>query len=156
MNRTTRWATSGLVVAGLATAGFAASGLASADALQTGGRSSSTTLNFTGQELASAMLGESTQVSADRITSGAETIGFAAIHCAFDFAAGKATCDIGAALAQGMLYARITVDPDNNVSSGTVTGGTGAYDGAKGTVTGGPGSSPDQTEVTIVYTAPHR
>ena len=51
----------------------------------------------------------------------------------------------------GVIYARVTIDGEQGNPHGRITGGTGAYHGARGTVTGKPGKRPSDTKLTIVY-----
>jgi hypothetical protein len=55
------------------------------------------------------------------------------------------------ARAEGILYARATVNLDTGKGTGKVTGGSGAFRGASGTADIEPGSSPDSNTITITY-----
>jgi len=112
--------------------------------------SESHTLSFTARQLHSVQSSTALEQTARELVDG-RTVGFDVTACTFDFTAHVARCDVAIARAQGMLYAHVTVNADNNVSSGRVTGGTRRYQGATGTVSGAPGSRPNDVKITIIW-----
>jgi hypothetical protein len=109
------------------------------------------TLHLTVQQIADMQIGKQGDVGADRVRRNGVTVGFDTSDCVFNFAAGKAVCDVALSLQRGMLQARVTVD-QNNSGSGKVVGGTRGFRGATGTVTTAPGTRPGRLLVTITYT----
>lgn len=87
----------------------------------------------------------------DRVLVAGKTVGFSVSDCVFNFAIGQAACAGAVALPSGILYVKVKVNGQTGASTGVVTGGTGAYAGAKGTTTGKPGSRPSDTVITVVY-----
>jgi hypothetical protein len=108
------------------------------------------TLSFTARQLHNVQ-SDAFLYQTERDFVAGKTIGFDVSSCKFDFAAHLARCDVAMARTHGMLYAHISVDADNNVSSGRITGGTRRYQGATGTVSGSPGSRPSDVKITIVW-----
>ena len=127
--------------------GVAALSVASASASAS---SQTHTLSFTGRQMHSVQ-SDTTLYQTDRDLVAGKTVGFDVTSCKFDFAAHVARCDVAVARAHGMLYAHVTVDADNNVSHGRVTGGTRVYHGATGTVSSAPGVRPNDVKITIVW-----
>jgi hypothetical protein len=63
------------------------------------------------------------------------------------------TADIAYAEKGGLLYGSLTLTHNGAQAHGTVTGGTGRFNGATGTITAKPAnSSGTESEVTITYT----
>jgi hypothetical protein len=112
--------------------------------------SKSHTLTFTARQLHSKQSNRNLEQTGRDLVAG-KTIGFDVSSCKFDVTAHVARCDVAVARPLGMLYAHVTVDVDNNVSNGRVTGGTRRYEGATGTVTSAPGSRANDLKITIVW-----
>ena len=112
--------------------------------------SKSHTLSFTARQLHAVQSQTFLEQTGRDIVAG-KTIGFDVTACKFDFAAHLARCDVAVARPHGMLYAHVTVDADNNVAHGRVTGGTRRYQGATGTVSSAPGRRQSDVKITIVW-----
>jgi hypothetical protein len=125
-------------------------GVAAINVAPASASSKSHTLSFTARQLHSVQSNTALE-QADRDLVAAKTIGFDVTSCRFDFAAHVAHCDVAVARAHGMLYAHVTVDADNTVSHGRVTGGTRRYQGATGTVSSATGSRPSDVKITIIW-----
>jgi hypothetical protein len=125
-------------------------GVAAINAAPASASSKSHTLSFTARQLHSVQSKTALEQTGRDLVAG-KTIGFDVSACKFDFAAHVARCDVAVARPHGMLYAHVTVDVDNNVSNGRVTGGTRRYRGATGTVSTAPGSRQSDLKITIVW-----
>lgn len=136
------------VIGASLTAALAVTG---AGIVQASPATASHTLHFTSRELRTTPLGKTEMAEVDRDFAASKTLGFNATHCTFDFTTGVAHCNLAAAFKGGMLYGKIAVNGMQGTGKGTVTGGTGAYKGARGTVTSQPTSRKSDTKVTIVY-----
>jgi hypothetical protein len=143
MNRTHLRAASATL---LAAAGLAALGTADTSA---SAAAHSHALTFTVRTLASSQVGDRHLIETDTATKDGHTIGYTANSCTFDFAAGVAHCLVTLARPQGQLRVAVTVHPDSGDVEGRVTGGTGAYRGARGAVSGGAGPQKGTQLITL-------
>jgi hypothetical protein len=111
---------------------------------------SATTIKFvatrTGQHRSSKTSFE--EVGTD--TKNGKKIGYYTLSCQMTSAT-AATCGGAGSFSRGMIYFRFPLSTKSNTFSGTVTGGTGAYTGAKGTISGKTISKKKEA-VTIVIT----
>lgn len=129
-------ATLGLVPAGLA--------LASAHS------PSATTIKFVATQTGQHRSSKTTFEQVGTETNNGKQIGYYTLSCQLTSAtAGK--CGGAGSFSRGMIYFRFPLSTKSNTFSGTVTGGTGAYRGAKGTITGKTISKKKEA-VTIVIT----
>lgn len=135
----------------------AAASLLAAGALVTLGASNGTAsaavrqhaLTFGVHTLASSQVGDRHLIESDKAVKDGRTIGYTANSCTFDFDAGVAHCLVTLARPQGQLRIAATFDPSSGDVQGRVTGGTGAYAGARGTASGTPGPRPDTQVITL-------
>jgi hypothetical protein len=109
-------------------------------------------LSFTAHALSSVQSGRTHLIESDKAVKSGSIIGYTANSCTFDFAAGQAHCLVTLARPQGQLRSKVTVDAQTGRSVGRITGGSGAYRGAKGTVTGQEGASRDTVKITLHWT----
>jgi hypothetical protein len=137
------------ITVALATAAVAAGGAAAV--VDAAAASTAThTIRLTAVVLKSTSI-KNSFVQAEKDMQRGKVTGYDAVSCAFNNATHKANCDGSFARADGMLYVHATVDQTGH-GTGKVTGGTRAYKGATGTVALAPGSSQNQTKITIRWT----
>ena len=108
------------------------------------------TLRLTAVSLQSRQIGNSFVQSEKDLQKGKVT-GYDTVTCRFSRTSPKANCDAAVARSNGLIYIHARVAQSGN-GSGTVTGGTHAYQGARGTVTLAPGNGQRQTKITINFT----
>ena len=129
-----------------ATLGLVPAGLAVASAHSR----SATTIKFVATQTAQHRSSKTTFEEVGTDTKNGKKIGYYTLSCQLTSAtAGK--CGGAASFSRGMIYFSFPLSTKSNTFSGTVTGGTGAYSGAKGTVTG-KAISKKKEAVTIVIT----
>jgi hypothetical protein len=129
-------ATLGLVPAGLA--------LASAHSR------SATTIKFVATQTGLHHSSKTTFEQVGTDTKKGKTIGYYTLSCQLTSAT-AANCGGAGSFAHGMIYFKFPLSTKSPTFSGTVTGGTGAYSGAKGTITGKTISKKKEA-VTIIIT----
>lgn len=117
--------------AAAATLGLAPAGLALASAHSP----AATTIKFVATQTAQHHSSKTTFEEVGTDTKNGKKIGYYTLSCQFTSAT-AAKCGGAASFSHGMIYFKFPLSTKSNTFSGTVTGGTGAYSGAKGTVTG--------------------
>lgn len=114
--------------------GAAALGLVPAGLAVASTHSTSTTIKFiattTGQTRSKTGFTET-----GKDTSGGKLIGYYTLSCQAKSATAF-SCGGGGSFAKGMIYFSFPLSTKSKTFAGTVTGGTGAYSGAKGTISG--------------------
>jgi hypothetical protein len=127
---------------GAATLGLVPAGLAVAST-----HSGSTTIKFiattTGQSRSKTGF-----VETGKETSGGKLVGYYTLSCQARSATAF-SCGGGGSFTKGMIFFKFPLSTKSTTFSGTVSGGTGAYSGAKGTISGKSISSKKEA-VTII------
>jgi hypothetical protein len=152
MNRRTRIsiaAATAVAAAGTASAFLVPAASASAAAPR---HSPTRTLTFTSVQLAATEFSKTISAQEDKdVNQAGQVIGFDVLRFSVDAKTHAAGMNVAADFAGGMLYGTMISNGSPNVR-GTVTGGTGAFKGARGTIIA---KSLDQTgartAVTIIY-----
>lgn len=134
-----------LIGATAAALGLAPAGLALASAHSP----SATTIKFVATQTGQRSSKTAFQAVGTATKSG-KLIGYYTLSCQFASAT-VAKCGGAGSLSHGMIYFKFPLSTKSNTFSGTVTGGTGAYSGAKGTISG-KAISKKKEAVTIVIT----
>jgi hypothetical protein len=115
-------------------AGAAALGLVPAGLAIASTHSASTTIKFiattTGQTTTKTGFAET-----GKDTSGGKLIGYYTLSCQAK-SVSAFSCGGAGSSVKGMIFFRFPLSTKSTTFSGTVTGGTGAYSGAKGTISG--------------------
>jgi hypothetical protein len=115
-------------------AGAAAVGLVPAGLAVASTHSASTTIKFTatatGQTSSKTGFAET-----GKDTSGGKLIGYYTLSCQAR-SASAFSCGGAGSTVKGMIYFKFPLSTKSKTFSGTVTGGTGAYSGARGTIKG--------------------
>jgi hypothetical protein len=109
------------------------------------------TLSFVSHNLDSTQPANNHLLQAGQEEASGHTVGYSASTCTLEVPTRSLSCHLAEAQMAGMLYADFSISTKSGVVNGTVTGGTGAYNGASGTVSGHPGTHPNYVDITIVY-----
>jgi hypothetical protein len=115
-----------------------------------GAAGSTHTMRFVGKQIQDVQVHD-TDVATDTNTHKGKTLGYDVTSCVINLETHVGNCTVAVARAEGILYARATVNLDTGKGTGKVTGGSGAFRGASGTADIEPGSSPDSNTITITY-----
>ncbi len=111
---------------------------------------SATTIKFVATQTGQHRSSKTTFEEVGTATKNGKLIGYYTLSCQFTSAT-VAKCGGAGSLSRGMIYFKFPLSTKSNTFSGTVTGGTGAYSGAKGTISG-KAISKKKEAVTIVIT----
>lgn len=111
---------------------------------------SSTTIKFVATETGQHFSTKTTFEETGKDTQSGKLIGYYTLSCQLTSTT-AANCGGAGSFSKGMIYFMFPLSTKSKTFSGTITGGTGAYSGAKGTISGKAISSKKEA-VTIVIT----
>jgi hypothetical protein len=135
---------------GVAVAAVIASGVGVAVTVETSAASAPThTLKFNAIELRSHNTSKTTFTSAEVERHKGKFVGYDVVTGRFNPSTNRVHINVAVARKGGLLFAQLSAKGNNDLH-GTVTGGTGKFDGAVGTVTAHSVSN-KKTAVTVKY-----
>lgn len=138
-----------LVALGLAAAGTAAAATALAGTASAATTPATHTLRLTAVQLSDVVV-KDVDVATDQDLQQGQVTGYDVTSCAIDLRAHASTCQAAVARADGMIFGRARVDLTTGRGHGKITGGRGAYAGARGTITI-RATGPDSTDIVLAY-----
>lgn len=136
----------------IAVATLAAVGTAAGAGVASAANSAATThtMQFVATQIKDVMV-NNTDVATDKNAQGGKIVGYDLTSCTINITTHMGNCSYAVARAQGVLYGTAKVNVDTGKGSGTVSGGTKSFNGARGTITINPGSSQNTTKITVNY-----